>query len=153
MEEKNFAVQTGQQVNDQVKSKEDETDEKKKALAQKDKKSDAAKPDKQLAAVEKVVTDDKADKVAAKIVEKHEEKPKGENKKQPEVVLKVAQEKDANLAKKADTKKVPTASPLGKSAKLQTAVADLHETSDGHVDEPLDMKDDDGTGELPKSMD
>jgi len=74
---RNFAVQTGQQVNDQVKSKEDETDEKKKALAQKDKKSDAAKPDKQLAAVEKVVTDDKADKVAAKIVENHEEKPKG----------------------------------------------------------------------------
>jgi hypothetical protein len=51
---------------------------------------------------------------------------------------------------KKDAKK--SAPALGKSAKVQVAVADLQATSE-HVDEPRDMKDDDGSGEMPKSMD
>ena len=144
---RNFAVQTGQQVNDEVRSKEDETADKKKVAAQQ---TGNAKPNKQLADIEKVVSDHTADKVAEKVVEKaqpkEEEKPAPKANADAEKAPEAAKAKDVKAAAKPAAseaeKKVPTATPLGKSAKLQTAVADLHETS-----EPEEEK------KRPKSMD
>lgn len=143
---KQFAVQTGSSVNGVARSKEDETPEKPKAApasAEKPKKAEENKPAKQLADIAKVVDDKKADKIAAKVVEKEAAKPKKEEKKPEKDNAKKAPVSAAMPEKKS-------APALGKSAKLQVAAADLHATTE-HVDEPRDMKDDDGS--LPKSMD
>jgi hypothetical protein len=104
---KQFAVQTGDQVNGanaKAASKADEVD---------DKKQDAAKKDeKKLAAVAKVVEDKKADKIAEKVVAKEAKK---EEKKDTA--------KDAASAKNATAVSTDGSKPAEKKVPVAPAIA------------------------------